>query len=415
MRDPVIRSPLRGPLAAPHVRVQAIVIASVSWTFAALLVGQNLGKPLGLDFVQFYTMGRLSLTGRASEIYNQAAFSAAQEEFIPASAGALYHPVYPPQMALIMSPIALLPYAIAAVVWTCISVLVYVGVIAMVWRHFRRELSDSALVGAAAAMFPPFWYVLLFGQNSVLILMIFFLAWRALEGRHSFLAGMVFGLLAIKPQFAIPLVVIVLMGREWSVLAGAAVSLALQAMGVAAVFGGAVLVDYLKQVPTVVSSANQLEPYLYKSLSLRTLTRLVGSGFGLPAWIALTLLVLAGTGRAWVSAAPLHVRIGVVALASVLVSPHLIIYDAVLLALPLLWCGAWVEAGQGPHREYFWPAVYGLFAALWLVMPATVTFGIGGGTVFMVIGILLLVWIFAAVAISTGRSVEQTVAPFSPT
>jgi hypothetical protein len=80
MRDQVIRSPLRGLLAARHVRVQAIVIASLSWTFAALLVGQNLGKPLGLDFVQFYTMGRLSLTGRASEIYNQAAFSAAQEE-----------------------------------------------------------------------------------------------------------------------------------------------------------------------------------------------------------------------------------------------------------------------------------------------------------------------------------------------
>jgi hypothetical protein len=314
-------------------------------------------------------------------------------------------------MALIFSD-ALLPYAIAAVAWTCISHCVWAssqwcGDILAVNYLTRARRSRGGHVPAVLVC-PSIRAKLSAYPDDLLSGM------ARTGGRQSFLAGMVLGCSRSNRSLPSLLVVIVLMGRNGR-LAGAAVSLALQAMGVAAVFGGAVLVDYLKQVPIVVSSANQLEPYLYKSLSLRTLTRLVGSGFGLPAWIALTLLVLAGTGRVWVSAAPLHVRIGVVALASVLVSPHLIIYDAVLLALPLLWCGAWVEAGQGPHREYFWPAVYGLFAALWLVMPATVTFGPRGGTVFMVIGILLLVWIFAVVATSTGRSVEQTVAPFSPT
>src|SRR5262249_39687582 len=149
----------------------------------------------------------------STDLYNQTAFSAAQEQFVPASAGTLYHPVYPPQIALIFSPIALLPYEIAALLWTCVTLFGYIAIVASVWRHFRHELPDPALVAAAALVFPPFWHVVLFGQNSVLILAVFFLGWRALERRQPFLAGTVFGLLAGKPQLAIPLIVIVLVGR----------------------------------------------------------------------------------------------------------------------------------------------------------------------------------------------------------
>jgi hypothetical protein len=353
-------------------------------------------------------MGALALTRRASDLYNQTAFSAAQEHLVPASAGALYQPVYPPQVALVFSPLALLPYDVASVLWTCMTVLAYFAIVALVWRRFRHELPDGALVASAAVVFPPLWNVVLFGQNSVLILLVFFLGWRALESQQSFLAGAVFGLLAIKPQFAIPLVVITLIGREWAMLCGAAVSLAVQVLAAVAVFGSGVLSDYVHQAVVVVSSANELEPLLYKSLSLRSLTRLVPSAFGAPpwlafmAWLAFVLLVLAGTARSWVSAAPLHARVGVVALAAVLVSPHLIIYDTLLLALPLLWCGAWAESGNGPSRQSFWLVVYGLFVALWLIMAATLVVGPAGGTVFMVVTVLLLLWIFAIV-VTSGR------------
>jgi len=405
-------SPLRGLLTARAIRTQALVVAALSWTFGVLVVSQNTGKPLGLDFVQFYTMGALALTG-SSGLYDQTAFSAAQEHLVPASSGAIYHPVYPPQVALIFSPFALLPYEIASVLWTCLTVLGYFAIVAFVWRRFRHELSDGALVVAAAVVFPPLWHVVLFGQNSVLILLLYFLGWRALESRQSFLAGAVFGLLAIKPQFAIPIVVIALTGREWAMVCGAAVSLAVQVLAVVAVFGSSVLGDYVHQAAVVVSTANQLEPLLYKSLSLRSLTRLVPSAFGAPpwlafmAWLAFILLVLAGTARSWICAAPLHARVGVVALAAVLVSPHLIIYDTLLLALPLLWCGAWVEAGGGPPRRHFWFVVYGLFVALWLIMAATLVVGPAGGIVFMVITVLLLVWIFSIIVQSARRTVAH--------
>jgi hypothetical protein len=387
-----------------------LVLGAVSWTSAALLVAHNTGKPLGLDFIQFYTMGRLALTGRSNELYKQAAFSAAQRDFIPATVGTIYHPVYPPQVALMFAPIALLPYEIAAALWTCITVCGYVAVIALVWRHFRRELPDLVLVAAAAIVFPPFWHVVLFGQNSVLILVVFFLAWRALENRQSFLAGTIFGLLAIKPQLAIPLVVVVLICREWAMLGGIAVSLAVQALSVAVVFGNGILGDYARQVSVIVSAADQLEPLLYKSMSLRTLTRLAPAVFGLPAWLVLISLVLVATARAWISAVPVHVRVGIVALAAVLVSPHLIVYDALLLALPLLWCGAWVEAGRGPARRPFWLAVYGLFLGLWLMMPAAVAIGPAAATVSTLAGVLILFWIFLIIV----RSVNRPVAPARP-
>ena len=48
------------------------------------------------------------------------------------------------------------------------------------------------------------------------------------DGLGPALAGVAFGLLAIKPQFGIPLVVVVLVGREWPMLAGALASVVAQ-------------------------------------------------------------------------------------------------------------------------------------------------------------------------------------------
>ena len=59
-------------------------------------------------------------------------------------------------------------------------------------------------------------------------------------------------------------------------------------------------------------------------------------------------------------------RVGVVVLASVLVNPHLTVYDATVLVLPLLWIGGWIETSQGRALEWrpaYWSAVYWLFAA----------------------------------------------------
>jgi hypothetical protein len=104
--------------------------------------------------------------------------------------------------------------------------------------------------------------------------------------------------------------------------------------------------------------------------------------------------VIERTWRVWRRAEDPGVRMGVLVLATVLVSPHLFAYDATVLALTFLWIGAWVE--RDPSRRdlagRFWPLVCGLYAAFLLpfarIMLAQVS-------------VLLMLWLLFVLAKAT--------------
>ena len=166
----------------------------------------------------------------------------------------------------------------------------------------------------------------------------------ALERRHHVLAGAAFGLLAIKPQFGIPLAVVVLARRDWAMLGGAVTSVALQAAAAWVMLGSEVFRGFASALLVTFNNVDLLESKPIYSHSLRTLTRLAPNWIGIPLWIVAAVIVLWYTARVWKSDAPIHVRLGAVILASVLVNPHVIIYDVTVLALPLIWFAA-VRAG----------------------------------------------------------------------
>jgi hypothetical protein len=75
----------------------------------------------------------------------------------------------------------------------------------------------------------------------------------------------------------------------------------------------------------------------------------------------------------WKSDAPVRIRLGVVMLASLLVNPHVIVYDVTLLALPLLWFGAYMlETERHADAPAYGVLVYWLFAALFIPTAAAI-------------------------------------------
>ena len=73
------------------------------------------GKPLGTDFVSFWTASRLALEGQPAAAYQSSAHLAEQRALFPSLAG---QPVYfaffyPPTFLLLLLPLALLPYPAA--------------------------------------------------------------------------------------------------------------------------------------------------------------------------------------------------------------------------------------------------------------------------------------------------------------
>lgn len=359
---------LRWPRSARKAKVHAVLLATMLWValiimFAVGAGNRSIAGPIkGADFVQFYTLGSLVRTGQFAALYDINALHRAQVTLVPESDPELYPPVYPPQAAIVFAPFSTLSYRYATLLWSAITIVVFWIIVRSAWRPVAATLPDLVFVGAAAAAFPPFWSVVLFGQVTILILLAFWAGWLALERQKRFLAGFAFGLLLLKPQFALPLAAIVLACREWAMLLGALTSIAVQLGVVLAVLGRQVLAAHLAFIPVTLRYADLLEAKPYQSHSLRALTRLAPAALALPLWVILSAAVLVYVVKVWKSSAPLRVRVGVMMLASVLVNPHVIVYDAAVLAMPLIWFGAHVQNRRpGPDAVTFWTIVYWLF------------------------------------------------------
>jgi hypothetical protein len=362
----------------------------ILWVFAAVVgftgsSDRGIAGPLkGADFVQFYTLGHLASTQRVASMYDGALLHEAQVELVPESRREIYPPVYPPQAAVLFAPVTGISYQRALLVWCLITILGYALIVWSAWKAVADLLPDRLFVIAAAAAFPPFWSLVLHGQVTVILLAAFWAGWLALERRRQWLAGVAFGLLALKPQLGIPLAAVVLACGEWTMLAGAVSSVVAQAAAVWLVLGTEAFTTFAESIPVTIAYADLLEAKPFLSHSLRAVTRLVPNWIGLPVWAALSAVVLGYTSQA-----PVRVRLGVVVLASALVNPHMIIYDLTVLALPILWFGAYLQEPVRRERAgRYWTTVYWLFVLTF--MPTAAAIGVQA-SVFVMAAVLMLV------------------------
>jgi hypothetical protein len=385
-----------------EARVHAQLAAVILWTGAAISILASPGdrdlvnQLKGADFVQIYTLAHVAFEGPYPTLSTRESFNRRQVELVPASSGDEFLPVYPPTAALIFRPAAAFSYRTATLFWAIITILGYAVVVWAAWRPFRHVLPDRRFLLAAAIAFPPFLSLVLHGQTTLFPLLAFFLAWLALASGRPFAAGLALGLLSIKPQFALVMLPALLAGGEGRVLLGLLVSSAMQAAAVVATMGTQAFYAYFRTMRGLPAVEHLLEPDSWRMHSLRTLTRLVPDPAGDLVWIAASIMVIAATVRVWRSAAPLEARLGLVVIATVLVSPHLFGYDAVVLALPFIWLGGWVESNNAFFRERYWQAVYACSA--FLLLP-TARF------LYVQASVVVLLWIFwklSAHATATG-------------
>lgn len=356
-----------------EARVIALILAVILWSLAAVFVfatrgPRSLAGPLkGGDFIQFYTMGASVWAHDSGRLYDTVRFHRLQVALLPESDPERYLVPYPPQAWIVFAPLATVSYGQAAILWSVALVIGYAAVVRATWRRCRDALPDGRFVAIASAAFPPFWSLVLHGQNTVIPLAAFFLAWLALTRGQRFLAGLALGLIFLKPQFGLAVAVVVLAGGEIAMLGGLAAAAALQLAVILSVFDVSVLTDYVDFMRRLSAVEFLIEPKPFELHSIRAVTRLVPGWAGTALWIAASIAVLKRTARVWRSGAPVAVRLAVVVLATVLVSPHLFVYDATVLVLSLLWIGAWVERDPAIGRllaARFWPVVFWLYAAL---------------------------------------------------
>jgi alpha-1,2-mannosyltransferase len=290
------------------------------------------GKPIGTDFSSFYAAGSLAREGKAADVYNGAAHFA-REQAIFGAATPYYAWLYPPIFLLVATPLAMLPYPLALAVWQGATFLLYLGVIAGILR--RAHLPDAlrrAWLPVAMA-FPAVFINLGHGQNGFLTAGLFGGALLALAHRPA-LAGMLFALLAYKPQFALVIPLALLASAQWrSIAAAAATTVALVAVTVL-IFGIDAWTAFI--ATTDVSRKvllEQGEVGFEKLQSGFAAVRLWSGSIALAYAVQgiISAAVIASSVWTWRMSRDANLKAAVLLIATLLASPHVLDYDLVML------------------------------------------------------------------------------------
>jgi hypothetical protein len=328
-----------------HGLILALCLWSVYvWNMATPSLFDRAGNFKGTDFLHFYTLGSLALAHRGADLYNMQLQSELAAQRIPIAAGIHYLPLYPPQVSIFFAPFSRMSYPSALALWLMLSALIYGLCCYAVWRACPNLRNHKLTVLILALAFPAFWQLIAWGQTSALALACFTLAFFALRAEHEFLAGLALGCLIFKPQLGLAAAIVFLVTFRWRVIGGAILSAAAQLAAAWLYYGFDPLREWIHRVLEAPRLSSLLEPRLYQTHSLRTFwTMLIPwPRASLTLYLISVLFICGLTIACWRSRLSLSLRYSALLLATVLLSPHLTVYDLVILAPAFLLLSDWV-------------------------------------------------------------------------
>ncbi|MEO7785166.1 MAG: glycosyltransferase family 87 protein [Terracoccus sp.] len=333
-------------LTRRRIRLWSIVAATV---FVTAMVTSWLTVPDQVplaDFAARWSAGRLLVEGRAVELYDLAAQTSVQQTATGTSRSSWF--VSPPFVALVLAPLGALPYALAGVAWTLLSV----GALTlsfMLLRPYAPEVltRDWRLTLLVAAASYPVLQVFLVGQDSCFVLLTLAGGIRLLDAGRDVVAGVVLALGLMKPQliFVVPIVLLVQRrGRALGAFVASAVVLALLSL---AVVGPSGIRDWVALIASSDYSESVQQSFAWKAVSVSALLTVLAPDWG-QAWqlatVAAGLLVCLPAARAFrLTVGRPVLTWGLATGVAVLASPHVLVYDLVTTAplLLALACHAW--------------------------------------------------------------------------
>jgi hypothetical protein len=214
------------------------MIAGVSLFLAWLLTALFAASPS--DFYSYYAAGKLALTNPHS-LYSLEAQAVLQRSL----GNSYFLPwVHPAAEALLFAPFTFFRYAVAFDIWVAIS-LTMLAIVIWLLRRDILALSAETHYALMAFAYTPLAGGLTNGQDHILFLLLWVGAYRNLEEKRYFTAGMLAGLSLIRYQFTVPMLLFFLLKRQWRFLAGATVIAIMFAAASRALVGPSLVPSYL--------------------------------------------------------------------------------------------------------------------------------------------------------------------------
>ena len=338
--------------------------AAIAWLFiSAHGLNDYAGRPLGTDFSNIYAAGKLALEGKAALSFD-IAVQGQEERALFGAATPLYGWHYPPFFLLVAAPLARLPYVTALILWQVATLALYLwAMAALIRRSVAPEWADGEYWLKLALGFTAVFVNLTHGHNGFLTAALFAGA-LALLDKQPRIAGILFGLLAYKPQFGVLIPFALAAGGYWRSFAAAAVTVLALALATTLFFGADIWTAFLASTHfTRTIVLEQGSTGFEKIQTLFSQTRLLGGPVTLAYAVqgAAALFAIIAVIRAWRHTVSFEARGAILCLATLLATPYALDYDLMLLAPALA-----LIAAEGKSRG-FRPYQLSLMALLWFL------------------------------------------------
>jgi Glycosyltransferase family 87 len=311
----------------PRIFLGAYLLGALILVVISKDMVDPLGKPLGYDFITFYSASKLTLAGDPAAAFDLTKIFAAQQSIVPKSEMP-FQWAYPPTFQLIIAPLALMPYGVAYGVFMALTAAAFFFALCLIPQARPYRLALMVAPGTALCIFH--------GQNALLTAALF-TGGVALFERRPLCAGFLLGLLAFKPQMGLLLPIAFVAAGQWRAFFGAAAGALLLSALATALFGlglWQVFFDHFAFIELIMRNGWLPWP---KMPSAFVFCRLLG----LPEQVALaaqiaTALGVAGTVAVlWRRTGPTPLAWAALITGTLLLMPYVFDYELAILGLPL--------------------------------------------------------------------------------
>lgn len=220
-----------------------VAVLEVGYLLSSPLPYDPIGYVVGRDFVNTWLGSRLALTGDPGAHFGFFAYNAALKEVFGEN-----YPThiwsYPPHFLLLSWPLGLMPYLTAYLVYTVLGLVLYLAVVS----DGERRADHLLLLTLAPATIVNIWC----GQVGFLVAALLVGGLLQLD-RRPILAGVLFGLLTIKPQLGLLIPLMLVLTGRWRTIAAAIVTIMVLCAATALAFGPGVWTAYASDAMPVQS------------------------------------------------------------------------------------------------------------------------------------------------------------------